>query len=443
MMKQTLDQLRAGHLKGIRHLKLSCELSQFPAEIFTLAETLEILDLSGNQLSNLPENFSNLTKLRILFCSDNLFQELPEVLGDCPKLSMVGFKSNQIGRVSAKALPINLRWLILTNNQIETLPDEIGACVQLQKLMLAGNRLQKLPVSLLNCQRLELLRISANQLNQFPFQLLALPRLTWLAFSGNPFCTEIETQVLENLAISQIGWADLKLNHLLGEGASGHIYQASYVNKQVNSDAVAVKLFKGAVTSDGLPESEMLAAIAAGQHPNLISIHGQLIDHPLAVDGLVMALIDSEFTNLAGPPSLDSCTRDIYPLDCCFDWPQILAIATGIAGAMRHLHAKGLLHGDLYAHNILYSGQGQVLIGDFGAASFYPNDLDRISETLQRFEVRAFGCLLEELLERWVESEASLDSIQVLHGLKAACLSEDVLARPVFDQIYARLGQLS
>ena len=441
-MMQTLDQLRAGELKGIRQLKLSCGLTQFPAEIFSLADTLEVLDLSGNQLSHLPDNFSKLAKLRILFCSENLFDELPAVLGACPELSMVGFKSNQISRVSAKALPINLRWLILTNNQIESLPDEIGNCVQLQKLMLAGNRLQKLPVSLINCQRLELLRISANQLNQFPQQLLTLPRLSWLAFSGNPFCTKAETQVLEKLAISQICWADLKLGQLLGEGASGQIYQANYSNDQVKLDSVAVKLFKGLVTSDGLPGSEMLAAIAAGQHPNLISIHGQLIDHPLAVDGLVMALIDTEFTNLAGPPSLDSCTRDIYPQDSCFDWPQVLAIAIGIAAAMRHLHAKGLLHGDLYAHNILHCGKGRALIGDFGAASFCPDDLAISNETLQRFEVRAFGCLLEELLERCVESETSLHLIQALHRLKAECLSEDLLARPLFTEIAARLGQL-
>lgn len=51
---QTIDQLRSGELAGIRHLKLSCALTSFPREIMDLADTLEILDLSGNALSDLP-----------------------------------------------------------------------------------------------------------------------------------------------------------------------------------------------------------------------------------------------------------------------------------------------------------------------------------------------------------------------------------------------------
>ena len=54
---QTIDQLRSGTLIGIRHLKISSGLSRFPSEIIDLADTLEILDLSGNSLSSLPDDF--------------------------------------------------------------------------------------------------------------------------------------------------------------------------------------------------------------------------------------------------------------------------------------------------------------------------------------------------------------------------------------------------
>lgn len=158
---QTIEQLRSGALVGIRRLKLCCGLTRFPTEIYDLADTLEILDLSGNQLSELPEDLHRLKKLRIIFCSDNRFTELPAVLGRCAELSMVGFKANQIRRVPPASLPEKLRWLILTDNEIEELPSELGACLQLQKLMLAGNKLRVLPESLVNCQRLELVRIAA------------------------------------------------------------------------------------------------------------------------------------------------------------------------------------------------------------------------------------------------------------------------------------------
>ncbi len=296
-------------------------------------------------------------------------------------------------------MPSALRWLILTDNQITELPAELGLCTQLQKLMLAGNRLQSLPPSLAACTKLELLRIAANRFAALPDWLLELPRLSWLAYAGNPFCANHETAASSHTSIEAIGWDELQLQHKLGEGASGVIHRALWQCSDGQRE-VAVKLFKGAVTSDGLPHSEMAACICAGEHPNLIAVHGTVVDHPAGQNALVMSLVHDSFGNLAGPPSLDSCTRDIYSADATFTFSAALRIALGIASAARHLHARGIMHGDLYAHNILHSEAGDALLGDFGAASFFaPEDRQR-AEALQRFEVRAFACLLEELLER-------------------------------------------
>lgn len=62
----TLEELRSGRLTGIRSLKPACGLTSFPSEIFDMADSLEILDLSGNQLSSLPDDLWRLHKLRIL-----------------------------------------------------------------------------------------------------------------------------------------------------------------------------------------------------------------------------------------------------------------------------------------------------------------------------------------------------------------------------------------
>jgi hypothetical protein len=439
---QTIEQLRSGALVGISHLTLSCGLTLFPSEIIDLADTLEVLDLSGNSLSVLPDNFSLLRKLRIIFCSNNDFTELPEVLGRCPELSMVGFKANRIRKVSAKAIPINLRWLILTDNDIEALPEEIGSCTQLQKLMLAGNRLKSLPASLVNCSHLELLRIAANQLNEFPTWLLSLPRLSWLAYSGNPFSTESENKAIANLSIVDIPWSRLELEHVLGEGASGVIHYAKYSIADEESRCVAVKLFKGAVTSDGLPHSEMAASMGAGKHSNLINVFGRVQDHPSGLNGLVMELIDADFLSLAGPPSLESCTRDIYSLDASFDLVMLLNITFSIASAAQYLHKQGIMHGDFYAHNILHCEKGRALIGDFGAASFYSSDDAVTSEGLEKIEVRAFGCVLEELIDRCQSSPEEINVLTMLINLKVACLADESQNRPFFDQICELLNEL-
>ena len=213
MSLNTLEDLRAGKLAGSRRLKLACALSEFPREIFDLADSLEILDLSGNALSALPDDLPRLHKLRILFCSDNPFIELPAIVGQCAALEMVGFKANRIRTVPAAALSPKLRWLILTDNRIAELPPEIGRCTRLQKLMLAGNQLRSLPPEMANCTGLELLRIAANRLTELPDWLLSLPRLSWLAFAGNPFCQDGPEQAVA----LPIHWDDLQISHQLGE----------------------------------------------------------------------------------------------------------------------------------------------------------------------------------------------------------------------------------
>jgi len=432
-----MEELRAGKLAGSRRLMLSCGLNEFPREIFDLAETLEILDLSGNALTSLPDDLPRLGKLRILFCSNNRFTELPAVIGQCAALEMVGFKSNRIACVPATALPSKLRWLILTDNQIAELPPEIGRCAHLQKLMLAGNRLQSLPPELANCTRLELLRISANQLSALPEWLLSLPRLSWLAFAGNPFCADAASPA----DVSLIHWDDLQVSHPLGEGASGIIHQAQW-RAEDGAQPVALKLFKGALTSDGLPLNEMHACMTAGTHPHLIPVLGKLEAHPDDAHGLVMALIDESFRNLAGPPSLDSCTRDVYPGEATFDLKTVLGIALGIASAAEHLHAQGIMHGDLYAHNILHGADGHALLGDFGAASFVAAEDRVMAEALQRIEVRAFACLLEELLERCPVAVDGQKTLKMLGDLQAECTQENVGGRPLFAEIVRRLNAL-
>ncbi|TGE06337.1 leucine-rich repeat-containing protein kinase family protein [Hymenobacter fodinae] len=437
----TLEQLRAGELAGIQRLDLACGLTEFPAEIFNLADSLEILNLSGNALSELPADFGRLHKLRILFCSDNHFTEVPAVLGQCPQLSMVGFKANHLHTLPAAALTPALRWLILTDNELRILPPELGQCTHLQKLMLAGNYLTHLPDTMQACTRLELLRIADNEFTELPAWLLTLPRLSWLAYAGNPFCDTLEATLVGQYPISQIDWQELEIQQQLGEGASGVIYKALWQRAEVTQD-VAVKLFKGAVTSDGLPHSEMAACISAGTHPNLIAVEGKLTQHPTQAEGLVLELIDPAFQNLAGPPSLASCTRDVYAPGTAFKPEAAVRIATGIAAAARHLHARGILHGDLYAHNILYTSAGECLLGDFGAACFFAAHETEVAHALQRLEVRAFGCLLEELLA-YCSVSPEYAPFQALRNLQQRCVQPQVSARPLFTEIHQTLQEVA
>ncbi len=393
---ETLTLLKTGKLKGTQRLKLSCGLTQFPPEIFELADSLEILDLSGNALSTLPSDLHRLKKLRIIFCSNNQFTHLPEVLGLCENLSMIGFKSNKINHVPESSIPTKtLRWFIVTDNVLTTVPNALGDCTKLQKLMLAGNQLTTLPNNLANCNALELLRISANLFETLPDFLFDLPKLTWLAYAGNPFCNAIEQNLISQHPINHIDWQNLTLQQTLGEGASGMTYQALLHHKD-SQEPVAVKLFKSGLTSDGLPSCEMHANMLAGEHPNLVGIKGIIQNHPQSVLGLVMPLLDADLKVLANPPSFESCSRDVYANDFNLTPQQAQFILSGITQAAEHLHANGLMHGDLYAHNILWNAE-KVVLSDLGGASFLPPDNPDLRNKILKLEERALTVLAAEL----------------------------------------------
>ena len=402
----TLAQLKAGKLQGVKQLNLQCGLTQFPQEIFNLADSLEILDLTGNALSALPNDLTRLKKLRIIFCSSNQFTHLPEVLGECKNLSMIGFKANQIKHIPESAIPTaTLRWFIVTDNALRTVPNALGECRQLQKLMLAGNQLTTLPTSMANCHALELLRISANQFQALPDLLFDLPNLTWLAYAGNPFCNELEQNLMRQHQVNHIDWQTLTLQNVLGQGASGITYQALWQNNGLQ-EPVAVKLFKSDLTSDGLPRCEMHANILAGEHPNLVGVKGVIHNHPQGTLGLVMPLLDADLKVLADPPSFESCSRDVYAKDLKLTPKQAQHILNSVRQAAEHLHKQGLMHGDLYAHNILWRTDKimsqkavppKVMLSDLGGASFLPLDNQALTQNLLKLEARALEVLSQEL----------------------------------------------
>ncbi|MFZ4551075.1 MAG: leucine-rich repeat-containing protein kinase family protein [Aquabacterium sp.] len=438
MSQDTLRRLRAGELTGCKRLDLSCELTDLPPEVFALADTLEVLNLTGNRLSQLPD-LSRLRHLKVLFCSDNAFTTVPEHLGDCPQLSMVGFKSNQITQVPDTAIPPTLRWLILTANEIASLPESIGQCTALEKVALAGNRLRTLPESMAACQQLGLLRISANDVQTLPGWLLSLPKLAWLAYGGNP-CEASASIPGEPTPMSWplIPWSSVTLAQLLGEGASGHIHAGTWQRTpSTEPEAVAVKLYKGALTSDGLPDQELHACLTAGAHPHLIPVHGVLQGHPEDRQGLVMPQLDANWGALAGPPSLDSCTRDVYAPDAAWSIDIAWRLAQGIAAATAHLHTRGVLHGDLYAHNILWRSDGQALLGDFGAASLLPTGATQRAtrDALEKMDTLAFGHLLEELLQGAVATESDDPRAQALRHWQARCTHAHACERPTMEEV--------
>ena len=433
----TLEQLRCGALAGARRLDLACGLTELPREVFDLAESLEVLNVTGNRLRDLPEDLGRLKRLKILFASSNAFTRVPEQIGECPALEMVGFKSNRITELPAAALPERLRWLILTDNALERVPEALGERPALQKLMLAGNRLRTLPESLVQARRLELLRLSANRLDVLPAWLARLPRLSWLALAGNPGLQPVSPRQ----GLRPLAWSEVRLDGLLGEGASGTVHRVRTLGGEAPAATDwALKLFKGRVTSDGLPEHEMAAGEAAGTHPSLCTPVARLHGHPEGLAGMLLPLLPQGCTALAAPPSLESCTRDVYPPGFMLPATAAHRLILSMAQALAHLHERGVMHGDFYAHNLMWhASTATAVLSDLGGATLL-DPRDAQTAAWLTTDVRAFGVLLGEVL--WhSDLEAAPEQGSAAgpwHRLAQACLDPDPAQRPTMADVCAQ-----
>lgn len=466
-MSQKTGQLEAQHQQqqqqtecaAMKKLKISEPLTSFPVSVFEHADTLEHLDLSGTGLSSLPPDMGRLKRLRIAFFSGCRFAAFPAQLAACPALEMVAFRANGMREVPEGSLPPRLRWLILTDNEIAALPASIGRCHRLRKCMMAGNRLRGLPVEMSRCRRLALLRLSVNRVQKIPDWLFDMPELAFLSFSGNPCCAAVgnDSGVVNDPAppssLPEAGWADIEVQEALGEGASG-VISGGLWNTVDQPRRIAVKLFKGDVTSDGTPAEEMQACIRAGSHENLIDTVARIRDHPDRKEGLIMQLVPPSYRILGQPPSLQSCMRDCFaPATTAtpsLSATQGLRILQGVASAAAHLHAQGISHGDLYAHNILVNrNNGHALLGDLGAASIY--DISNAQQLqLQQLEVLAFAHLIEDVCGLVGDNDRPVMMMmkgkptfsERLTALHRRCSSPCVSERPTFPEISWELSEM-
>ncbi len=213
LSNQNLTELPAeiGKLQRLQNLNLSGNLLQhLPVEIGLLTD-LQSINLSGNELTSLPTTFTSLRNLSILDISKNRFDSLPSQVTDIPNLIVLNTNNNGIAVLPTTIGNLTkLQSLNLSSNNLASLPDEFGHLNSLTTLDLGFNRFELIPDPITRLFNLRELKLSGNRLKALPAAFSRLQQLEELNFADNEFL-EIESVLTEIPSLASLNFRNNQL----------------------------------------------------------------------------------------------------------------------------------------------------------------------------------------------------------------------------------------
>lgn len=158
--------------KEVLRLNLSNQKEEVPTDAWSKFVNLEYLSLKNDHLKTIPSQIGTLKKLKVLDLSGNDFTELP-----------IEFSQLE-----------NLEELYLNDEKNMNLPKTIEIMSKLPKLKslhLENDQLENLPNNFKRLDHLEFLYLSQNRLKEIPKQIESLPHLQYLDIHDNNINPEI------------------------------------------------------------------------------------------------------------------------------------------------------------------------------------------------------------------------------------------------------------
>ncbi|KAI0173057.1 hypothetical protein GGR52DRAFT_370121 [Hypoxylon sp. FL1284] len=224
-------------LSAIRDLKLGNNLlyGRMEESYFTSLQSLEILDLHGNNISSLPDNLDKLSRLRMLNLNENAFEALPfqslsrlpltELLArknklsgtlmgpgveGFPQLQILDVAANQIQMVIDSSQPLklpSLHQLTVSMNRILSLPD-MSTWTSLLTVNADENSITTFPDGLTTLENIRHVDFTSNDIRVIPPEVARMDSLAMLRITGNPLrdrkFTSLTTEQLKDTLAARL-----------------------------------------------------------------------------------------------------------------------------------------------------------------------------------------------------------------------------------------------
>lgn len=136
--------------------------------------SLEVLNLSGNEIKVFPQQITELFRLRYLYLGGNSIVEVPNRIKNLKRLEV----------------------LYLGGNCLTDIPAEVGDLCSLTSLTLCDNQLQSLPPTLINLRHLQSLSLHSNNLSTLPQEIVSL-NLVELSLRNNPLVVKFVQDMVD------------------------------------------------------------------------------------------------------------------------------------------------------------------------------------------------------------------------------------------------------
>nr|WP_321407876.1 leucine-rich repeat domain-containing protein [uncultured Carboxylicivirga sp.] len=138
-------------------------------DISVLNSRLTKLDLSNQNLTEIPKEVFRFKRLRVLKLSGNKLKKLPPELASLSQLERLDLSNNQITVLHASIGKLsNLKVLNLNNNKVKNFPKQIDFTT-LEVLSIANNRFKDETIDFSDFINIKKLNISGNLLTKFPY----------------------------------------------------------------------------------------------------------------------------------------------------------------------------------------------------------------------------------------------------------------------------------